>query len=106
MGVADAASERAHMFAINQHRHSQGFKNLLDERGDQMGGPLLVLQSPGKVSRNPGELGQSQDLLVGDIFYFYICTVFKVLFFDVITYNSINIQHFTNKYISLKLRKL
>ena len=67
MGVTDPARHGAHVLAINQHRHSQGFNDLLDKNRDQMGGPLLVLESPCEVSCGPGDLGQSQDLLVGNI---------------------------------------
>jgi hypothetical protein len=67
MGVTDPTRHGAHMLAINQHRHSQGFNDLLDKNRDQMGGPLLVLESPRKISRDPGKLGKPQDFLVGNI---------------------------------------
>ena len=52
VGVADATRHGAHMLAINQDAHAQRFDDLLDENGNQMGGPLLILQSPGKISRD------------------------------------------------------
>jgi hypothetical protein len=55
MGVTDPTRHGAHVLAINQHRHSQGFDDLLDKNGDQVGGPLLVLESPREISSDPGE---------------------------------------------------
>ena len=57
MGVADAARHGAHMLAINQHGYAQGCNDLLRKRGNQMGSPLLVLQSSREISCDTGELG-------------------------------------------------
>ena len=67
MGIADATRHSAQMLAINQHGHSQRFKNSLGKRGNQMGSPLLVLQSPCEIPRDTGELGQSQYLFIGNV---------------------------------------
>ena len=66
VSVADATRPGAYILAINQDAHAQRLDNLLDESGDQMGGPLLILQSPGEISRDPRELGQSEYLFVGE----------------------------------------
>src|ERR1043166_7483196 len=67
MGIADATRHRAHVLTIDQHSHTQRLKDSLDKCGNQMGGSLLVLQSPCKIPRDTRELGQSQYLFIGNI---------------------------------------
>ncbi len=45
MGIADATRHGAHVLPINQHSHTQRFKDFVDEFGNPMSCSLLVLQS-------------------------------------------------------------
>lgn len=67
MRVADAASHRAHVFAVDEDRDAEGFDDLLDEDGDEVRRALLILEATRKVAGNTGELGEAKDFSVRNV---------------------------------------
>src|SRR4051794_9937878 len=56
MRVAHSAPHRAEVLAIDDDGHAEWLHDLFHELRDGMRGPLLVLQSPGKIAGDPRQL--------------------------------------------------
>ena len=66
-GCLDAAQGHAQVLGLEHHPDALGRELGLEPVGDLLGEPLLDLQAAGEQLDHPGQLGQAEDALAGQV---------------------------------------
>lgn len=65
--LSNSSHDHAQMRTLHHHRHAARLQDLLDRHGNLLRQPLLQLQPPREHLRDPRELGEAEDLAVGNV---------------------------------------